>query len=85
MKVMKHKTKSKLVSWIRTVLCNRKYCVVENGVISEEHYVLSGVPHGNVLASLFLIIMIADIDQNLENSMSRLFADDRKVNAKIKS
>ena len=29
--------------------------------------------------------MIADIDQNLENSISRLFANDTKVSAKIKS
>ena len=29
--------------------------------------------------------MIADIDQNLENSVSRLFADDTKVSAKIKT
>ena len=27
--------------------------------------------------------MIADIDQNLKNSVSRLFADDTKVSAKI--
>ena len=33
---------------------------------------------GTVLASLFFIIMIADIDQNLENSISRLFVDDTK-------
>ena len=66
-------------------LCNRKYCVVANGMISEKHDVLSGVPQGTVLASLFFIIMIADIDQNLENSVSRLFADDTKVSAKIKT
>ena len=29
--------------------------------------------------------MIADIDQNLENSVSRLFADDTKMSAKIKT
>ena len=29
--------------------------------------------------------MIPDIDQNLENSISRLFANDTKVSAKLKS
>ena len=75
-KMMKHKMKGKLLSWIISFLCNRKYCVVANGTMSEKHDVLSGVPQGTVLASLFFIIMIADIDQNLEYSVSRLFADD---------
>ena len=43
------------------------------------------MPQGTVLVSLFIIIMIADIDQYLENSVSRLFADDTKVSTKIKT
>ena len=46
---------------------------------------LSDVPQRTVLASLFFITMMADVDQNLENSVSRLFADDTKVNIKIKT
>lgn len=42
-----------LISWIRNFLCNRKYCVVANGLISEEQNVLSGVPQRTVLALLF--------------------------------
>ena len=83
--MMKHKIKGKLLSWIISFLCNRKYCVVANGTMSEKHDVLSGVPQGTVLASLFFIIMIADIDQNLKDSVSRLFADDTKVSAKIRT
>ena len=56
-----------------------------NGTISEKHDVLSGVPKGTVLASLLFIIMIADIDQNLEKSNGRLFADDTKVSTRMKS
>ena len=52
--------------------------------MSDEHDVLSGVPQGTVLASLFFIVMIADIDQNLEISVSILNADDTKVSAKVK-
>ena len=43
------------------------------------------LPQGTVLASLFFIIMIEDIDNNLKISISRLFADDTKVSAKIKT
>ena len=53
--------------------------------MSDKHNVISGVPQGTVLSSLFFIIMIADIDNNLKISVSRLFADDTKVNAKIKT
>ena len=56
-----------------------------NCVISEEHNLLSDVPQGTVLAAIFFIIMIPDIDQNLENSISRLLANDTKVSAGIKS
>merc|ERR1712228_1152035 len=40
---------------------------------------------GTIYASLFFIIMIADIDQNLKDSVSRLFADDTMVSAKIRT
>jgi len=84
-KMVKHKIKGKLRLWMISFLCNRKYFVVENSIISEKHDVLSDVPQDTVLASLFFIVMIADINQNLENSISRLFADDTKVSTKIKS
>ena len=71
--------------WIRDFLHDRKYKVVANGVMSEEQNVLSGVPHGTVLASLFFFIMISDIDDNILSSIVRLFADDTQVSAKIKN
>ena len=37
------------------------------------------------LQKFMFINFIADIDKNLENSISRLFANDTKVSAKIKS
>ena len=55
--------------------------LVANGMMSDKHDVISGVPQGMVLASLFFIIMIADIDENLKISISRLFADDTKVDS----
>ena len=59
--------------------------MVANGVMLDKHDVLSGVPEGTVLASLFFIIMIANIDQHLDNTISRLFDNDTKVSGKINS
>ena len=84
-KIINHKIKGKLAKWIENFLYNRKYCVVANGTMSDKYNVILGVLQGKVLASLFFIIMIADIDNNLKISISRLFADDTKVSAKIKT
>ena len=54
-------------------------------MMSEEQEVISGVPQGTVLASIFFIIMISDIDENLKNRIVRLFADDTRVSAKIRT
>ena len=56
-----------------------------NGMMSEEQDVISGVPQGTVLASIFFIVMISDIDEGLRNSIIRLFADDTRVSAKIRT
>jgi retron-type reverse transcriptase len=53
--------------------------------MSDEQEVISGVPQGTVLASILFIIMISDLDEDLKNSIIRLFADDTKVSAKIRS
>ncbi len=55
--------------------------------MSDEHEVISGVPQaqGTVLAFILFIIMISDIDDNLRNRINRLFADDTKVSAKIRT
>ena len=84
-KMIDHKIKGKVGMWIKNFLQDRKYRVVANGVMSEEQEVISGVPQGTVLASILFIIMISDIDEELRNSISRLFADDTKISAKIRT
>ena len=54
-------------------------------MMSDEQDVISGVPQGTVLVSIFFIIMISDIDENLKASIVRLFADDTRVSAKIRT
>ena len=46
---------------------------------------MSGVPQGIVLISLFFTIMISDIDDNMLGNIVQLFADHTKVSAKIKN
>ena len=46
-----------------------------NGVMSVKKDVISGVPQGMVLSSIFFIIMISDLNENVRNSISRLDAD----------
>ena len=47
-----------------------------NGVISEEHSVVSSVPQGSVLDSLVFLIMIGDINKDVIHSTTASFADD---------
>merc|ERR1719309_960275 len=77
--------RGKIGVWIRDFLSNRKYRVMANGEMSEEQDVVSGVPQGTVLASILFIIMISDIDESLKSSIVRLFADDTRVSAKIRT
>ncbi|CAL4096271.1 unnamed protein product, partial [Meganyctiphanes norvegica] len=84
-KVAKHKIKGKVGLWIKEFLCNRKYKVVANGEMSEMQDVLSGVPQGTVLAAILFIMMIANIDEEVERSIVRCFADDTRSSIKIKT
>ena len=84
-KITNHGIKGKVGMWIKDFLNNRKYRVLANGMMSEEQEVISGVPQGTFLASIIFIIMIPDIDENLKNSIVRLFADDTRVSVKIRT
>ena len=84
-KIANHGIRGKVGVWIRDFLSNRKYRVMANGEMSEEQDVVSGVPQGTVLASILFIIMISDIDESLKSSIVRLFADDTRMSAKIRT
>ena len=84
-KLAENKIKGKLGRWIREFLRNRKFRVVANGEISEEQDVISGVPQGTVLASVLFIIMIYDIDEEIKRCILRCFADDTRINMKVKT
>ena len=61
--------------WIEAFLVDRVQRVVVEGFRSQEDKVLSGVPHGTVLASRLFLLYINDIP-SVVTSHVRLFADD---------
>ena len=75
-----------LYNWIENYLSNRSHYVLINNCTSDTHPVLSGVPQGTVLASLFFIIYVNDIvDICKPPVIMDLFADDGKVSSPVNS
>ena len=59
--------------------------VVANGDMSEEQNVISNIPHGTVLPTVFSI-MISDIDENVKMCLVVwCFTYEKRVNIKIGS
>ena len=76
--------RGKVWSWIADYMCNRKQCVIVNGVHSSYVNVTSGVPQGSVLGPLLFLIYINDLPEVVFN-LVKLFADDTKLFARISS
>ena len=55
----------KLVSWLRSFLCQRRQRVKINQITSDWRNVNGGVPQGTKLGPLLFIIMITDLSSNL--------------------
>ena len=82
-KIRKHYIVDKVGRWIKEFLKNRKQIVIANDEKSDEAEVISGVPQGTVLAAVLFVIMIADIDSNVKESVVRSFADDTRISRGI--
>jgi hypothetical protein len=78
-KLPKYGIEGKLLSWIRSFLSDRRQSVNINGKLSSYVSVSSGVPQGSVLGPLLFLIYINDIEDRLEYSQFKLFADDCKL------
>merc|ERR1712215_236188 len=75
----------KIGRWIMEFLRGRKFRVVANGWMSREEDVISGVPQGIVLAIILFFIIISDIYEDAKICIIRSFADDTRINKKIKT
>jgi hypothetical protein len=76
--------KGHLLEWINDWLTTRQQRVVYEGHTAEWKNVLSGVPQGSVLGPLLFVIFINDLVDQVNNFI-RLYADDTKILAKVKS
>ena len=69
----------KLHDWLSAFLTNRVQKVSVNGFHSHSILVLSGVPQGTVLGPILFLIYINDINNQIEHSSLRSFADDTRL------
>ena len=69
----------KVINWTKDFLINRKEPVLVNGVPSQWHTVLIGVPQGSVLGPILFALYINTLIEVLDNSELFLFADDNKL------
>ena len=58
--------------------------MVAKGCMSREEDIISGVLQGTVLEAIRFVFMISDIDEDVEICIIRCFADDTRVNKRIK-
>ena len=82
-KVKKCGIVGKVGKWLHAFLTDRNQTVFANGMKSRPSKVSSGVPQGSVLGPVLFLIMIADINESVKQSTTRLFADDSKVGKEI--
>ena len=68
-----------ILTWIKSFLTGRMQTVIVDGVPSDPKPVISGVPQGSVLGPLIFLILIGDIDDNVQHSSTRSFADDTRL------
>jgi len=72
-----------MFQWIDNFLCNRKQCVIINGVLSEWVTVRSGIPQGSILGPILFLMYINDLPDYCNESSTNcnmfLHADDAKL------
>ena len=75
----------KVINWIESFLSNRKQAVVVDGHLSLLAAVISGVPQGTVLGPILFLIFINDIENCINDSIVRCFADDTRISIAVRS
>ena len=75
-----------LLDWMNDFLQGRQMRTVIRGTVSQSRNVTSGVPQGSVLAPIMFLVYVNDLGEDLsENSYINMFADDAKIQRRIKN
>ena len=67
-----------IYNWLESFLRGRFQSVIVNGISSRPQEVKSGVPQGSVLGPLIFLILIGNIDEDVNESVVKSFADDTR-------
>lgn len=80
LKKMKHyKLSDDALSWFSSYLLNRKQKVSINNAMSEDAYILDGVPQGSILGPLLFIMFINDLPLYTNSANTDMYADDTNL------
>ena len=69
----------KVINWVKDFLSNRKQRVLVNGVPSQWHTILRGVPQASVLVLILFVLHVNTLVEVVDNSKLFLFANDNKL------
>ena len=77
LKKLKHyKLSDKTLSWFGSYLLNRKQRVCVNNVISDDEFIINGVPQGSILGPLMFLLFINDLPLYTKPVNTDMYADD---------
>ena len=65
--------------WFECYLTNRKQFCSLNGLHSKARKITCGIPQGSCLGPLLFIIYLNDLEECLQSSRARIYADDTSL------
>ena len=83
-KLKRYKFHPRVVTWISSFLSCRSQTVLIGNERSSSAQVRSGVPQGTVLGPILFLVFINDLENVVDTSTVRFFADDTRISHQIR-